>query len=327
MKKAYLFGYPIFRNIGDHLLWNGCYQYLSTRFQLVTDEVFLKNHGFYRSIPDSAIDDFLSALTPNDVIFFKGGGYFNDASGNFLRYVCQIMKRVSGQKVFFLPQSINLQNNSPLYLLLQSVFSGQDISIVARERISYEIATNLFPSCSVFLNTDMAFYLYPLVFDESLGKDSHGIYFNLRSDGEEKRSPVDEFILYNALIPALRSRTRVAVEDLMDHGSPTDTKLNLAIAIHRTSSFNFIVTNRLHGHILSLLMNKPTILLCNAYHKNRSFYETWLTDVGISRLANSFWGLPKNIKLLKTVGSLSAIDELNSLSNFDALDKFIFKSL
>jgi exopolysaccharide biosynthesis protein PssK len=36
-----------------------------------------------------------------------------------------------------------------------------------------------------------------------------------------------------------------------------------------------VVTDRLHGHILSLLLGIPHVLLDNSYGKLRHFHETW----------------------------------------------------
>ncbi len=49
--------------------------------------------------------------------------------------------------------------------------------------------------------------------------------------------------------------------------------------IYQFKQYPLIVTNRLHGHILCLLLNIPHIFLPNAYHKNQAFYETWTQEI------------------------------------------------
>lgn len=44
-----------------------------------------------------------------------------------------------------------------------------------------------------------------------------------------------------------------------------------------------IITNRLHGHILCVLLGIPHVFLANSYHKNESFYETWTHQVPFCR--------------------------------------------
>ncbi len=36
-----------------------------------------------------------------------------------------------------------------------------------------------------------------------------------------------------------------------------------------------VVTDRLHGHLLALLMDIPHVVLDNSYGKLRTMYETW----------------------------------------------------
>lgn len=48
-----------------------------------------------------------------------------------------------------------------------------------------------------------------------------------------------------------------------------------------------VITDRLHGHILSLLLGIPHAVLDNSYGKVRSFYETWTRDAPIVRWAET----------------------------------------
>jgi pyruvyl transferase EpsO len=46
-----------------------------------------------------------------------------------------------------------------------------------------------------------------------------------------------------------------------------------------------VVTDRLHGHILSVLLGIPHVLMDNSYGKNESFYATWTHDLDLVRWA------------------------------------------
>ena len=48
-----------------------------------------------------------------------------------------------------------------------------------------------------------------------------------------------------------------------------------------------VITDRLHGHILSLLLGIPHVVLDNSYGKVRAFYETWTRDAPIVRWAET----------------------------------------
>jgi pyruvyl transferase EpsO len=66
-------------------------------------------------------------------------------------------------------------------------------------------------------------------------------------------------------------------------------------ALHRKSwnfmhngAFQFqqhrlVITNRLHGHMLCIILGIPHVFLTNAYHKNESFYNTWTYKIPFCR--------------------------------------------
>ncbi|MNC49338.1 putative pyruvyl transferase EpsO [compost metagenome] len=55
-------------------------------------------------------------------------------------------------------------------------------------------------------------------------------------------------------------------------------------AIRLFGSYQVIQTSRLHGHILSCLMDKKNILIDNSYGKNSSYYYTWTHECGSAEL-------------------------------------------
>ena len=40
-----------------------------------------------------------------------------------------------------------------------------------------------------------------------------------------------------------------------------------------------VVTDRLHGHILSVLLNKPNVILDNSYQKLSTYHAAWTPSV------------------------------------------------
>src|SRR5207302_11065372 len=58
-------------------------------------------------------------------------------------------------------------------------------------------------------------------------------------------------------------------------------------AIGILSLGRIVVTDRLHAHILCMLMGVPHILLNNDYGKNWNFFETWMRGTPLCRLARN----------------------------------------
>ncbi|MBW4507412.1 MAG: polysaccharide pyruvyl transferase family protein [Scytonematopsis contorta HA4267-MV1] len=54
-------------------------------------------------------------------------------------------------------------------------------------------------------------------------------------------------------------------------------------AIHQFQQHRVIITNRLHGHILCIILGIPHVFLANGYYKNESFYETWTHQIPFCR--------------------------------------------
>lgn len=50
----------------------------------------------------------------------------------------------------------------------------------------------------------------------------------------------------------------------------------------------FVITDRLHGHIMSTLIGVPHVLMDSALHKNQNFHNTWTVHCGCTRIADDF---------------------------------------
>ena len=50
------------------------------------------------------------------------------------------------------------------------------------------------------------------------------------------------------------------------------------------SSYERVVTSRLHGHILSCLVDVPSSIIDNSYGKNISYYELWTKNLEITSI-------------------------------------------
>jgi exopolysaccharide biosynthesis predicted pyruvyltransferase EpsI len=48
---------------------------------------------------------------------------------------------------------------------------------------------------------------------------------------------------------------------------------------HQLRSHRALVTDRLHAHLLATMLGMPSLLRPNSYDKNKSFHETWLSDI------------------------------------------------
>jgi pyruvyl transferase EpsO len=63
--------------------------------------------------------------------------------------------------------------------------------------------------------------------------------------------------------------------------------------MYQLSQSRLVITNRLHGHLLCLLLGIPNILLPNSYYKNESFYKTWSYQIPFCRFIDE----PSQVKV------------------------------
>ena len=72
--------------------------------------------------------------------------------------------------------------------------------------------------------------------------------------------------------------------------------------IYQFKQYPLIITNRLHGHILCILLGISHIFLPNSYYKNRYFSETWTHSIPFCRFVEDF------SQIKSAVGELLELD-------------------
>lgn len=58
-------------------------------------------------------------------------------------------------------------------------------------------------------------------------------------------------------------------------------------AVYQFNKYDLVITNRLHGHILCLILGIPHVFLPNAYYKNEYFHESWTSQIPFCRFVKS----------------------------------------
>ena len=71
--------------------------------------------------------------------------------------------------------------------------------------------------------------------------------------------------------------------------------------MYQMLKYRLVITNRLHGHILCILLGIPHVFMPNSYYKNDLFYQTWTHQIPFCRFVKE----PSQVK--------SAVEELLTL--------------
>ena len=205
------------------------------------------------------------------VILMQGGGNlvgyeWNDQIRN------SVIKRYPHRKLVLLSQSIwiNSRNHAHLQECVKIYSNRQNLIMFLRDRQSLAIARQYFPGTETVLAPDMAFGIGAL---PRLLPPSHDIIWLHRDDHESSKYQ----------FPNIPEDIVVHISDYVDdwvsNKGSTDMETSFLIAnagLEFLQRGRVVITDRLHGHILSTLLGIPHILIDNPpYHKLSSFRKSW----------------------------------------------------
>lgn len=300
---------PNHRNIGDLLIWQGELEFLKeTQYNL------LYSSNIYTHL-DSKIE-------PDQIILLHGGGNFGDVWRLNQNFRNRIIEKFKKNRIIIFPQTIHYQN--PNFILEDAkIFeSHPDLTICARDEVSYRFAKKHFSSCNIVMLPDMAFFLdfrgrqkvgnsnKTLVLkrlDKELGsKDSlsqivtdlkhnqidyeikdwpgfvtsgtfqHRLqYYFIKGETILSKFMIDKPLLSKFVNSKHGLKGRNYKDKLLEKG------------IDFINEYDTVYSTRLHGFILSVLLNKNVFIFDNSYGKNKNFFNTWLKEFDNVKLVGS----------------------------------------
>jgi pyruvyl transferase EpsO len=289
-----LLGLPYYLNVGDILIWEGEREYFSTlRFNCLNMGYRYKEYWRIRE---------------DTLIILQGGGNFGDLWRFIQDERLSIVQRYGNNPIVILPVSCWYDNTALLRQDAEILSRHPDLTICARDARSFDLLKKHFNN-RILLVPDMAFYIEPAKLRRHVQGEVEGTLFLKRTDKE---------LASNAPSPPKEALDMADVRDwpsvekappcwiryrrLCQHGhamgehrglwklSQTVLKLGdwyyhercrmqlIREGVRFVGRYRKIYTTRLHGGILSVLLDKEVTIIDNSYGKNASFYETWLSD-------------------------------------------------
>ncbi|MBB6735119.1 polysaccharide pyruvyl transferase family protein [Cohnella zeiphila] len=281
----YYIDYPVHGNGGDLLIMKGT-------------EAFFKEYRIRVRARYSVLDfpDRLS-IPNNHIIVLHGGGNFGDLYPVHQKLREKIVMNYPGHRVVMLPQTIFYKSVSEFDKTADILNRHPDVHLYVRDTLSLEMAKDKFRQCRVYLSPDMAHQLWPI--RSRSGPDKELLRF-LRTDiektaGQERLEAsgagdcLDWPTLYSRAeqrsirafgLVLRKGKGRIPVGSMW--GKYTDRLVRKAV--DRFARYRTVQTSRLHGHILSCLMDKPHVLIDNAYGKNANYFRTWTNGIASAKL-------------------------------------------
>jgi len=308
-RVIYMFLYPDYGNIGDIAIG-------------YAQKEFIKiNYPNYKiiEIPITYTYDYIKVVKKNikqdDIVTLIGGGNFGEMypKADFMRLF--IIKNFKNNKIISFPQTIDFSNSKygkrRLSKNIKVINKHNDITLFAREQISYDLMKKYFPN--VYLCPDIVLSL-----DVNNDFKRNGVLFAFRSDDEKKIS--------NDFIANLKENISNKKEDIIfkDTTIPNDKficdkKIDyLNDLLASFSKSKLVITDRLHGMIFSYITSTPCIVLPNSNHKIISTYNTWLKDCNYIKFISDLDNIEDDINELL---SLNDVKKLNFEDEYVELKK------
>lgn len=282
--------YPIYHNVGDLLIMLGTLE-------------FFKNNKINVRLHLSASNLNLSkAVSSKTTIICQGGGNFGDLYHTHQNVRELLVRSFPNNKIIILPQTAFF-NSMKNQKKSQDLFNQHnDIVMFARDEKTHEIFKQF--SEKAYLMPDMAHELYRTL---PKSKKQEGTLYFLRNDIEKTPLPSrlqqeiqnQDRVDWSDLLTKSDARTAYAVTKLIQVNSKlkshildevifkvweAHSKALVSKMSEKFSSYEKIVTSRLHGHILSCLMDIPSVIIDNSYGKNSAYYNLWTKDLETTSL-------------------------------------------
>ena len=282
--------YPIYHNVGDLLIMLGTLE-------------FFKNNKINVRLHLSASNLNLSkAVSSKTTIICQGGGNFGDLYHTHQNVRELLVGSFPNNKIIILPQTAFF-NSMENQKKSQDLFNKHnDVVMFARDEKTHEIFKQF--SEKAYLMPDMAHELYGKL--PKSNKQEGTLYF-LRNDIEKTPLPSrlqqeiqnQDRVDWSDLLTKYDHRTAYAVVKMMQVNSKlkshileevifkvweAHSKALVSRMSKKFSSYEKVVTSRLHGHILSCLMDIPSVIIDNSYGKNSAYYNLWTKDLETTSL-------------------------------------------
>lgn len=283
--KYALLDFPNHANVGDSAIWLGELEYFQQHFKAIPS---------YVSQNARHCSETLKKAMPEGTLFLHGGGNFGDIWPKHQQFREQIIKEFPDRPIVQLPQSIHFQDPDLLKQAKQTINSHPNFTLLVRDHKSLAIAQENF-TCKIYLCPDMAF---ALGFQHNTITPTRDILLLLRTDSEKRPSntvgldiPKSEDWLEEDASTEAKIRQEIILSlpfTLGIHAFNKNRQRELLFrrlaqarvsrGLKQIQSARFVITDRLHTHILSLLSHRPHIALDNSYGKISNFIEAWTKE-------------------------------------------------
>jgi pyruvyl transferase EpsO len=284
-----LLDYPVHGNIGDLLIWHGEKEFFRRNKKKPLGQYSINNIGSRA----------LKLLNECSTICFHGGGNFGDLWPWYQQKREEIIQHYPQKRIVVLPQTVYFSSPRELDRACAVMKAHPDLHIFCRDSNSLSILDSRGVP-NIHMCPDMAHALWGVLAtsNPSQATQSAPLYL-LRRDKEAGILSQDasdrlkaSFDWDDLLVPWVNRLYRIGEKiDRRDGRSWSNnrlpahavwyfiSKILIRRAVGLFSNYETIVTNRLHGMILAILLKRKAIVLDNSYGKIASYVDLWMNNI------------------------------------------------
>ena len=270
-QPVHLLDVPVYGNVGDLLILKGT-------------ETFLKENRV-KVVQIASIHNFNENIQPGEVILFQGGGNFGDLYPVHQLHRESVIAKYRNNRVIVLPQSIHFERPEAFDACAATLQLHPDLHILVRDVGSFKSALQMTGNCH--LMPDMAHQLYSsktqpassglrLLF-QRLDKESSDQQVDMKWDTKTDWDLLiaDEMKTICFFRRQLERSQKIGLDWLVMRLWLIYKNRLIAKAEQFFLKHDFVITDRLHGHILASLLNTKNCVLDNSYGKNSGYVNAW----------------------------------------------------
>jgi exopolysaccharide biosynthesis predicted pyruvyltransferase EpsI len=304
--EVVLLDYPHHSNVGDSLIWLGEITYLKSRNVSIKYVCQLDNY-------DAAA--LKKSCSEKTIILMHGGGNFGTLWPHLHAFRLQVMQDFPENKIVQLPQTIYFEQDSSLLETVNAIEQHGQVTLLVRSQACLGFAQQHFNS-DCLLCPDMAFFIGPVDTKKEPVVDR---FILARTDSEKSQQANPSKIEVQSwlsteqqdwLEESFAEKMMIRVEKYTQLFRKYFDKNNLILLLiwNKLAQYRLergtlmlsrghvVITDRLHAHILCLLLNKQHVLMDNSYGKLSHFYHTWTSGfsnvtVGASHVKKPLSGM------------------------------------
>ena len=267
----------------------------------------------------------IKKIKPENVIITLIGGGNSGSLYEFIenprRFILKFFKEYT---IISFPQTVFFEEDGGAKATREafSKVAGncKNLTLVAREKYSEQVYKQL-TDTKVLLTPDIVFTYEKYVHNKG-DRDMDSVALILRSDKEKAIDDAFQDDLIDMVGKLFKEVKSIDTCDI-EYSDGNEQEL-LSNYLENLQMVRLVITDRLHGMILSYITKTPCIVFDNNNGKIKSTYETWLQNQNIVRLfdatSNNLFDLQQAINEMKECKEF-VFDDLNE--RFDTLREII----